>query len=168
MDSLFFFLSSDEFERLNLRIVRFEITPGNYETIITSLPRDKFPLDEIKKLYGIETSFRELKYIIGSSQLHCRREDFVRQKIFARLTMYNFCERTLDCVVIEQGENRKYQYQVNFTIGMQICLDMFRCVISIENMYELICKYVLPIRPDKADKRKIRPKTFVGFVYRIA
>jgi len=161
-----------EYEKLNLRIVRFEISDGVYETIITSLPKDRFPLSEIKKLYamrwGIETSFRELKYIIGLSQLHCRREDFVREEIFARLTMYNFCERILSCVVIEQDENRKYQYQVNFTMGMQICLDMFRSIISVENMYELICKYILPIRPDRADKRKMRHKTFVGFIYRVA
>lgn len=41
------------FEKLNLRIVRFELSSGEYETIITSLPRDKFPLEEIKKLYGM-------------------------------------------------------------------------------------------------------------------
>lgn len=93
---------------------------------------------------------------------------FVRQEIFARLTMYNFCERILNCVVIEQDNDRKYKYQVKFTMGMQICLDMFRCIISIENMYDLICKYILPIRPDRADKRKMRPKTFVGFIYRVA
>lgn len=159
-------------EKLSLRVVRFEISDGVYETIITSLPKEQFPMSEIKKLYhmrwGIETSFRELKYIIGLSQLHCRREDFVSQEIFARLTMYNFCERILNCVVIEQDENRKYQYQVNFTMGMQICIDMFRCIISIENMYELICKYILPIRPGRADKRKTRPKTFIGFLYRVA
>ena len=36
-------------EELKLRIVRFKITEDSYETIVTSLPRDKFPISEIKK-----------------------------------------------------------------------------------------------------------------------
>lgn len=160
------------FEKLNLRIVRFELSSGEYETIITSLPRDKFPLEEIKKLYGmrwgIETSFRELKYIIGLTNLHCKREDFVVQEIYARLTMYNFCERILQYTVIEQDENRKYQYQVNFTMAMQICMDFFKSLVGEIDFYDLVCKYIVPIRPGRADKRKMRAKTFVSFIYRVA
>ena len=37
--------------------------------ITTNLPKEDFPVEEIKKVYamrwGIETSFRELKYAIG-------------------------------------------------------------------------------------------------------
>lgn len=160
------------FEKLNLRIVRFELSSGEYETIITSLPRDKFPLEEIKKLYGmrwgIEISFRELKYIIGLTNLHCKREDFVVQEIYARLTMYNFCERILQYVVVEQDENRKYQYQVNFTMAMQICIDFFKSLVDEIDFYDLVCKYIVPIRPGRADKRKMRAKTFVSFIYRVA
>lgn len=160
------------FEKLNLRIVRFELSSGVYETIITSLPKDKFPLEEIKKLYGmrwgIETSFRELKYIIGLTHLHCKREDFVIQEIFARLTMYNFCERILQYVVVEQDEDRKYQYQVNFTMAMQICIDFFKSFVKTTDFYELVGKYILPIRPGRTDKRKMRGTSFVSFVYRVA
>jgi IS4 transposase len=159
------------FEKLNLRIIRFELPSGDYETIITSLSRDKFPLAEIKKLYGmrwgIETSFRELKYIIGLTNLHCKREDFVVQEIYARLTMYNFCERILQYTVIEQDENRNYQYQVNFTMAMQICIDFFKSLVGEIDFYDLVCKYIVPIRPGRADKRKLRPKTFVSFIYRV-
>ena len=161
-----------EREELSVRIVRFKITENTYETIITSLPRDKFPIEEIKKLYGmrwgIETSFRELKYIIGLTNLHCKREDFVVQEIYARLTMYNFCERILQYTVIEQDENRKYQYQVNFTMAMQICIDFFKSLVSEIGFYDLVCKYIVPIRPGRADKRKMRAKTFVSFIYRVA
>ena len=40
-------------ESLSIRIVRFKITENTYETIFTSLPRDKFSIEDIKKLYGI-------------------------------------------------------------------------------------------------------------------
>ena len=44
-------------EELKLRIVRFKITEDSYETIVTSLPRDKFPISEIKKLYGMRWGY---------------------------------------------------------------------------------------------------------------
>jgi len=37
--------------RMKLRIVRFKITDTTYETIVTSLNRFEFPLEEIKSLY---------------------------------------------------------------------------------------------------------------------
>jgi len=70
--------------------------------------------------------------------------------------------------VIEQDENRKYQYQVNFSMAMQICIDFFKSLVGELDFYELVGRYILPIRPDRADKRKLRPKTFVSFIYRVA
>lgn len=54
---------------MNFRVVRFLIAENSYETIITNLDTEQFPPSKIKELYalrwGIETSFRELKYAIG-------------------------------------------------------------------------------------------------------
>ncbi len=54
------------FYPLSFRIVRFPITENTFETVVTNLDADDFPPSELKKLYamrwGIETSFRELKY----------------------------------------------------------------------------------------------------------
>lgn len=90
--------------RMKLRIVRFKITDTTYETIVTSLNRFEFPLEEIKALYhkrwGIETSFRELKYAIGLVNFHAKKESSILQEIFARLILYNFCERITLQVVI--------------------------------------------------------------------
>ena len=58
---------------MRLRICRFQLDNGTFETIATSLPRS-FTLQDIKELYrmrwGIETSFRDLKYSIGLVNLH--------------------------------------------------------------------------------------------------
>ena len=57
------------FYELNFRIVRFPISEDIYETVVTNLDEDRYPAIEIKKLYasrwGIETSFRDLKYTVG-------------------------------------------------------------------------------------------------------
>mgnify|MGYP000919710833 CR=1 FL=1 len=161
-----------EEEELNFRIVRFKISDTTYETIMTSLPRDKFSIEDIKKLYamrwGIETSFRQLKYVIGLTNFHAKKDSFIVQEIFAKLTMYNFCERIISAAVVKQDNNRKYSYQVNYTMGMQICLDFFRSLVKTDNVYSLILKYIEAIKPGRSDVRKLKPKTFVCFTYRVA
>ncbi len=54
---------------LSFRFVRFPLSDSSYECIVTNLPADEFPSECIKQLYftrwGIESSFRKLKYTIG-------------------------------------------------------------------------------------------------------
>ena len=52
--------------------------------------------------WGIETSFRDLKYTLGLLHLHSKKVDFVHQEIFAKLTMFNFCQLITQSVVIQQ------------------------------------------------------------------
>ena len=160
------------FEKLHLRIVRFKITEDTYETIITSLPKNLFPTSEIKKIYAlrwqIETAFRELKYTMGLTHLHARREDFVKQEIFARIIMYNFCERIHSAIKVQQNKDNKYEYRINFKMGMRICVDYYRGTVRSTDFYDLIEKHLIPIRPGRSDKRKIRPKSFISFTYRVA
>ena len=119
--------------------------------------------------WGIETSFRELKYIIGLTNLHSKKDNFVRQEIFAKLTMYNFCERITMHVVIDNDKDRKWQYQANYTMGIYICLDFFRYIgDEPPDTEEKIRHYILPIRPNRADRRKVTPKPAVYFLYRVA
>lgn len=79
------------------RIVRFKITDDTYECIITNLNREEFSIEEIKELYrkrwGIETSFRELKYALGLSALHSKKRELIKQEIYARILLYNFSQR---------------------------------------------------------------------------
>ena len=68
------------------RVVRFKITHGQYETVVTNLSASEFPALELKKLYamrwGIETSFRTLKYNVGMIYFHSVRKDLVLQNFF--------------------------------------------------------------------------------------
>ena len=85
------------------------------ECILTNLDEKDFPIEEIKRLYGwrwgIERSFRELKYTIGLTNFHAKKVEYILQEIFARLTIYNFCERIITTIVIQQ-KHRKYTYQI--------------------------------------------------------
>lgn len=70
-------LHVNKFYPISFRVVRFPISDDAYETIITNLDSESFPSSKIKKLYqlrwGIETSFRELKYSIGLTSFHSKK-----------------------------------------------------------------------------------------------
>lgn len=42
-----------KFYTLNFRVVRFAISEDSYESIITNLPKEDFPVEEIKKVYAM-------------------------------------------------------------------------------------------------------------------
>lgn len=164
-------LHENKFYTMNFRVVRFAITDDSYECIITNLPQDEFPMGEIKKIYsmrwGIETSFRELKYAIGLSCFHSKKVEYIMQEIYARLTLYNYCEIITMNVVIHQKDT-KYIYQMNYTIAIHICRYFLRNDISPLDVEKLIQKNLLPIRPGRSDPRKVKPKSVVSFLYRVA
>ena len=157
---------------LSFRVVRFLLDSGEYETIATSLPREKFPPEEIKKIYymrwGIETSFRELKYNIGLINLHCKKDDLVKQELYAALIMYNFCSRIANVIAIQPQSQKKYQYKINFTMAVYLCRKYYRHLISASTLLRDLISYLEPIRPGRQDQRKITAKRFIGFSYRVA
>lgn len=164
---------SDKTYELSFRIIRFPIGSNSYEIIITNLDRNIFDVKKIKEIYhlrwGIETSFRELKYAIGLTSFHARKPDFIKQEIYARLLLYNYCE-LITTHVIKQMKNNDKTKQVNFTIAIYICREYLRNKrnLSPPDVINLIEKHVLPIRPGRKDPRKVKPQASVSFLYRVA
>lgn len=163
---------SKEMYPMNFRLVRFKVSDNSYELLITNLSKDEFSLDDLKMIYkmrwGIETSFRELKYALGLTNFHSKKVAYIIQEIFSRLTMYNFCEIITTHIVVKQ-KDRKHTYQVNFTLAIAVCMRFFRCKNDIRppNVEALIQKNILPIRPDRKDPRKVRVRSSVSFLYRV-
>lgn len=88
----------------------------------TRIFTDSFPPpSELKTLYakrwGIETSFGELKYAAGLVNFHAKKQEYIIQEIYARLTMYNFAEVITSHVVIQRTDIRLV-YQLNFTVAI--------------------------------------------------
>lgn len=177
-ETLDFFKTSDgiinrkAIYHLPFRIVKILIEDGSYETIITNLDTKKFSMEEIKKLYsmrwGIETSFRQLKYTIGLLYFHSKKMDSIIQEIFARLIMYNFTELIALHASI-QKKDRKHQYKVNFSAAVHICREFIYGKISPYDIEALISRYIIPIRPGRKNpRRKKRDRSTMSFNYRLA
>lgn len=156
---------------LRIRVVRFKLNEKSIETIITNLDADDFPADEIKTLYakrwGIETSFRKLKYTIGLLHFHAKKVEYIYQEIFARMIIYNLTELVISHVVMEK-KDRKYAYQANFSTAVHICRQYFRGNVSPPNVETLIARLILPIRPGRSLPRNPAPRKAASFYYRVA
>ena len=141
------------------------------ETIITNLDASAFPLHDIKRLYamrwGIETSFRNLKHTLGLLYLHAKKVEFVLQEIFAKLTMYNFCELITQSVVIRQAQ-KTHTYKVNFSDAVHICRQFFLGDVPPPILEAMLMRYISPIRPSRKDTRKLTQKSSASFTYRVA
>ena len=159
------------FYHLPFRVVRFKISNTAYETVITNLDTEGFPSDELKKLYsmrwGIETSFRELKYTVGLLHFHAKKVENITQEVFARLIMYNFSELITSHVVI-QKPNRKYPYKANFSVAVQVCRQFLLGNISPPDVEATISKNISVSRTGRSNPRKLVVKHAVSFLYRVA
>lgn len=160
--------NSKESYPFSLRVVRIKLSENSYESLVTNLDPFNFKSEDLKVLYhlrwGIETSFRELKYALGLNQFHSKKLEFIIQEIYARLIMYNFSMEIALAVAL--SDPIKQSYQLNFTQAIGICKRFF--LDQYVNAEILIRRYLLPIRPNRSDQRNITKKKFTGFLYRIA
>ena len=156
---------------LRFRVVRFRLSDSSFETVVTNLPADAFPPAELELLYtrrwGIETSFRHLKYTLGLIHFHAKKVEHIYQEIFAKLTMYNFSELITSHVVI-QKRSTKLSYSVNFSAAVHICRNFFLGNVSPPKLEALLSRLLLPIRPGRSNARKPVQRPPFSFLYRVA
>ncbi len=161
------------------RVVKFRINNADtgkeeWEVLLTNLNRFEFPIKRMKIMYNkrwnIETSFRELKYALGGVQFHSKKDNFIRMELFAHLIMYNTVSRNIACINVPQQHSNKYAYAVSFKEACVITRKYYRFynTESPERIYAEILSYTVPIREGRTDKRNLKPKSSIWFVYRVA
>lgn len=139
---------------LSLRVVRFPISDSSYECVVTNLPRNEFPPERIKRIYysrwGIESSFRKLKYTIGLSNFHAYKPEYIKQEIWAKLIAYNITETMINHTVLKKRDT-KHAYKVNFTMAAHICRVFLRLATEKDqyDVMSLLQKELIPIRNER-------------------
>jgi hypothetical protein len=146
--------SEDTYELL-FRIVRFPLSDSSYECIVTNLPSNEFPAERIKNVYfsrwGIESSFRKLKYTIGLSNFHAYKPEYIKQEIWAKLITYNVTEILINHTVIKNTKTTKHVYKVNFSTAAHVCRIFLRLVTEKDsiNVMALLSRELIPIREER-------------------
>ncbi len=154
--------------QIPFRLVRFKLSDSSIETVITNLD---FPPDQLKRLYamrwGIETSFRQLKYTIGLLHFHAKKVEHIYQEIFARLILYNFTELITSPVIFHKADN-KYAYRANFTVAVHVCRQFFLGNVSPPDVEAVISRNISPVRPGRNAPRNLSAVRTISFTYRVA
>ena len=162
---------SKETYPLSFRVTRFELSEGTYECLVTNLPSDQFPSQRLKELYfarwGVESSFRKLKYTIGLSNFHTYKPELVKQEIWARMIAYNLTETMINITVIKEAQG-KHSYKVNFSVAAHICRIFLRLATEEDpiDVAAFLSRELIPIRKDRQYDRLQtahfrRPRYFV-------
>lgn len=167
-----YFLNKDVREYpFSFRVVRLRLDNGSYECLLTNLPADQFDMQALKELYhmrwGIETSFRHLKYTVGLLDFHSKKVEAVEMEIWARLILYN-CSMEISNRIEKREHQSQYLCQINLTNAIHICIKFLKLCedMDYENADYLISRELLPIRPRRSSPRKIAIQRSRKFNYR--
>lgn len=163
--------SSPVFYKLSLRLVRLKLSDQSYELLLTNLPQNNYPPDSLKVLYhlrwGIETSFRDLKYTVGMLHFHAKKTENILKEIFARIVLYNFSSLAA-LHSTAPSDSKKYPSKVNFSVAVHLCRQFILKNVSPPVLEAAFRKHTSSIRPGRSAPRNPSLRKVVSFSYRIA
>lgn len=91
-------------------------------------------------------------------------------EIYAHMIMFNAVSQ-IDAQAYVPQKHCKYQYAINFKQSCFIIQSIYWKSSSTQIFEELLIQisyYTIPIRPGRKDERRIRPKSAVYYLYRVA
>lgn len=162
-------LGAEGLSQLSFRVVRLRLQNGQSVTLLTNLDAQQFPSDALKALYarrwGIETSFRSLKYAVGLAFLHSKKPDLLLQEVFAAFIIYNLTQAVTWGVDTGRGRS-KYRRHVNFSDAVALCCAFLRKPVG--DLCALLARNLVPYRPGRAFHRPKFADNRISFPYRPA
>ena len=153
--------------------------PNKYEYLVTNLPDCPYTTAKLKKYYsmrwGIETSYRDLKYAVDLVDFHSNDQELIRQEIYAAFIRYNFSMFIIKLAINKLAKKLrgKYEYSPRRATAFDMCQQYLKeaWIKSPEGgrLIPRMLKILEPIRPDRPDRRKaVHQKPAKGFTYRNA
>lgn len=170
-------LGIEDIHILKLRIVKFALKTNSYEYLVTNLPQEEFDSKQLRELYGmrwgIESSYKELKFAAGLINFHAKKREYIMQEIWARLTLYNYSEAVALRITVQRLQNKasaKCKYQLNYTTALYLCRLYLRIIplITAVQLETIIECNILPVRQGRTAFRPNRPHQPASFCYRLS
>ncbi|MCQ2546858.1 MAG: hypothetical protein MJ161_04845 [Clostridia bacterium] len=103
--------------------------------------------------WGIETSFRALKYNTGLIYFHSKKKEFIEQEIYASLAMFNIVSSLARTVDISHHKG-DCEFCINISHATSICKKLLRDDIPPELAIFMISRSVVPIRKGRKFARR--------------
>lgn len=149
---------------IKLRAVKIKLETET-EILLTNLD---FTYEEIKELYklrwSIESTYHQLKENLKIETISSGKEVIVKQEILSQILVYNIAQSHIN-VAESKIKQQKYKYEMKINHNMAIGLlkDYFIFIIMeknskkrlllIDELEELIKKYLCPVRKNRKYKR---------------
>lgn len=158
-----------------IRILRFLLTSGQEEILITTLFDKQFSVEVLKELYfmrwGIETKYNDLKNRLEIENFSGTTKIAIEQDFYATMYLSNMVELARnqgDEELASESETKsnKYERKLNFNILVGELKDKFVLILlepskrKRDKMFKAIMERVkrstVPIRPDRHNERNKR------------
>jgi hypothetical protein len=162
---------------IKVRVIKFRLSSGEIETLITNLMDKKISVNTFKKLYfkrwPIETKYNEIKNKLEIENFSGRLVDNIRQDFFVTMLLTNlaadfFTEAQEEVEKEQKGKENKYKYKVNVNHEIGVLKD--RLILAMledddrkrgekfQEIVDLLQKRLIPIRPNRSNPRAIPRK----------
>ena len=168
----FFDQSPDAIYPFHLRFVSVPLANGSFEYLITNLDSKEFSSQMLFRIYalrwGIETSFRDLKYTIGLTNFHSKKAEFICQEIFARMILFNLCQ-----LFVASFDFSRTTFSRCYVLNFTDAVDVFRHMLSLSSTESppdalgLLRRNLHTSDPERTFHRNVRTRTAVSFFYRV-
>lgn len=158
-----------------IRVVRFLLTSGEEEILLTSLLDEKYKIEDLKKLYfirwGIEINYDVLKNRLEIENFTATSKIAIEQDFYATIYLSNMAElarKQSDEIIKTRNEYKenKLEYKTNTNILIGTLKDEFILLLLEPNKRKRDKKFkkimfriaasVVPIRPGRQNPRKER------------
>ena len=156
-----------------VRVLRFFLSSGIEEILLTSLHDKKFKIKDFKNLYfkrwGIETKYDELKNRLQIENFTGTTKIAIEQDFYASIYLSNMIElaRKQSDEVIDNSNNDKclkYEYKTNLNILIGSLKDKFILMLleksnrkrnkMFKEIMDQVSRCRVPIRPGRQNERK--------------
>jgi hypothetical protein len=185
-----FFDSKEKTYNITLRIVRFRLPNGSYVAVATNLDKNKFSMEVIREIYhrrwSCEVGFRCLKYTIGLVNFHSWKMQYIKQEVFARLILHNFCSAVISTIspreqnktedvptedvssVSEDKNDCEKKRGIAFTNAVTVCRELLdnNKAAFIKRAIQTIRAHTYEYKVNRTYTRNVKPKSNKPFGYK--
>ena len=157
---------STDFYRLSFRVLSIDLGNGKTEILLTNLSKNEFPSETLKHLYskrwGIETSFRSLKYSVGLIHLHSKIPDLILQEVFSAFLIFDFAQAVTWNVKVSRPRAKQKQ-RLNFSDAVFACCAFLRK--PFRELEGLLYRKRFPVRRGRAFQRPVSSGNRISWFY---
>ena len=160
-----------------VRVVKFKLSTGETETLLTNLQDDGLTLDDFKELYfkrwPVETKYYELKHKLEAENFSGRTRNAILQDFFITAFLSNIvaigvnqAQQAADTV--RQDKENKYEYNINVNQAVGNFKDRYIQALIEEKprkrakktttLLKLLIASVVPLRPGRRIPRNPNPR----------